>query len=181
MMDEIVNATLDSIFRRRSIRKYTNQPVKPEILELLLKAAMAAPTAMNCKPWEFVVITDPEILAQLRNQLIFGNRNAPAAILVCGNPSLSLNPAARLFWVQDCSLASENILIAATGLGLGTVWVGVHPVAEFVRVVREIAGLPKHITPLGLLFVGYPGEAKESRTQYDETRIHWQKYKKEKR
>jgi nitroreductase len=176
----IMNPTLDIIFRRRSIRKYTEQPVEPEKLDLLLKAAMAAPSAMNCKPWEFVVITDPEKLAQFRKRLIFGNRNAPAAILVCGNPSLSANPAARLFWIQDCSLAGENILIAAAGLGLGTVWVGVHPVAGFVRVVREIAGLPKHITPLGLIYIGYPAEEKLARTQYDKTRIHWEKYERRK-
>jgi len=173
-----MNPTLETIFHRRSIRKYADQLVEPEKLDLLLKAAMAAPSAMNCKPWEFVVITEPEKLAQFRKRLIFGNRNAPAAIVVCGNPSLSTNPAARLFWVQDCSLAGENILIAAEGLGLGTVWVGVHPVGEFVRVVREIAGLPKHITPLGLIYVGYPAEEKPARTQYDEKRVHWQKYEK---
>ena len=174
------NPTLETIFRRRSIRKFTDRPVEPEKLDLLLKAAMAAPSAMNCKPWEFVVVTNPDKLAQFRKRLIFGNRNAPAAIVVCGNPSLSANPAARLFWVQDCSLAGENILIAAVSLGLGTVWIGVHPVAEFVRVVREIIGLPKHITPLGLLYVGYPAEEKPERTQYDEKRVHWQKYKKHK-
>ena len=173
-----MNTSLDPIFQRRSIRVYTEQPVEPEKLDLLLKAAMAAPSAMNCKPWEFVVITDPEKLAQFRKRLIFGNRNAPAAIVVCGNPSLSVNPAARLFWVQDCSLAGENILIAASGLGLGTVWVGVHPVAEFVRIVREIVGLPKHVTPLGLIFVGYTAEKKQPRTQYDQNRVHWQKYQK---
>ena len=175
-----MNPTLDPIFHRRSIRVYTEKPVEPEKLDLLLKAAMAAPSAMNCKPWEFVVITDPEKLEQFRRRLIFGNRNAPAAILVCGNPSLSVNPAARLFWVQDCSLAGENILIAAAGLGLGTVWVGVHPVAEFIRIVREITGLPKHVKPLGLIYVGYPAEEKPARTQYDEKRVHWQKYKKQK-
>ena len=174
------NPTLETIFRRRSIRKFTDRPVEPEKLDLLLKAAMAAPSAMNCKPWEFVVVTNPDKLAQFRKRLIFGNRNAPAAIVVCGNPSLSANPAARLFWVQDCSLAGENILIAAVSLGLGTVWIGVHPVAEFVRVVREIIGLPKHITPLGLLYVGYPAEEKPERTQYDEKRVHWQKYEKRK-
>jgi len=173
-----MNPSLDPIFQRRSIRVYTEKPVEPEKLDLLLKAAMAAPSAMNCKPWEFVVITDPEKLALFRKRLIFGNRNAPAAILVCGNPSLSVNPAARLFWVQDCSLAGENILIAASGLGLGTVWVGVHPVAEFVRVVRDITGLPKHVTPLGLIYVGYPAEGKPARTQYDQKRVHWQKYQK---
>jgi nitroreductase len=175
-----MNSTLAPIFHRRSIRVYTEKPVEPEKLDLLLKAAMAAPSAMNCKPWEFVVITDPEKLEQFRRRLIFGNRNAPAAILVCGNPSLSVNPAARLFWVQDCSLAGENILIAAAGLGLGTVWVGVHPVAEFIRIVREITGLPKHVKPLGLIYVGYPAEEKPARTQYDEKRVHWQKYKKQK-
>ena len=175
-----MNPTLETILKRRSIRKYTDRPVEPEKLDLLLQAAMAAPSAMNCKPWEFVVVTDPEKLAQFRSRLIFGNRNAPAAIVICGNPSLSINPAARLFWVQDCSLAGENILIAATGLGLGTVWVGVHPVGEFVRVVREIVGLPKHITPLGLLYVGYAAEEKPARTQVDTDRIHWQKYQKRK-
>jgi nitroreductase len=174
------NLVLDTIFRRRSIRKYTDRAVEPEKLDLLLKAAMAAPSAMNCKPWEFVVVTDPEKLAQFRNRLIFGNRNAPAAIVVCGNPSLSINPAARLFWVQDCSLAGENILLAAEGLGLGTVWVGVHPVAEFVRVVRNITGLPRHVTPLGLIYVGYPAEEKPARTQFDGNRVHWQKYEKRK-
>jgi nitroreductase len=170
------NPILDTLFHRRSIRKYTDQPVEPEKLDLLMQAAMSAPTAMNCKPWEFVVVTDPEKLAQFRKRLIFGNRNAPAAIVVCGNPSLSVNPAAQLFWVQDCSLAGENILIAAAGLGLGTVWIGVHPVAEFVRVVREVVGLPKHVRPLGLIYVGYAAEEKPARTQYDAKRVHWQKY-----
>jgi nitroreductase len=171
-----MNSTLETIFRRRSIRKYTDQPVELEKLGLLLHAAMSAPSAMNCKPWEFVVVTDPEKLAQFRKRLIFGNRNAPVAIVVCGNPSLSANPAARLFWVQDCSNAAENILIAAASLGLGTVWVGVHPVAGFVRVVREIAGIPKHVTPLGLIYVGYPAEEKPARTQYDEKRVHQEMY-----
>lgn len=167
---------LEILFRRRSIRKYLEQPVEPEKLDLLLQAAMAAPSAMNCKPWEFVVVTDPDKLAQFRKRLLFGNRNAPAAIVVCGNPSRSANPTARLFWEQDCSAAVENILIAAVGLGLGTVWVGVHPVAEFERVVREVVGLPRHVTPLALVYVGYPAEEKPPRTQYDPERVHLETY-----
>jgi nitroreductase len=169
---------LEAIFRRRSIRKYSDQKVEPEKLDLLLKAAMAAPSAMNCKPWEFVVVTDPQKLAQFRQRLMFGNRNAPAAIVVCGNPGLTSNPAARLFWPQDCSLAGQNILLAAVSLGLGTVWVGVHPVGTFVRIVRQITRLPRHITPLGLLYIGYPAEEKSARTQYNPARVHWQEYKK---
>jgi nitroreductase len=172
-----MNSTLESIFKRRSIRKYTDKPVEPEKLDLLLQAAMAAPSAMNCKPWEFVIVTDPFKLSQFRKRLIFGNRNAPAAILVCGNPGLSVNPAARLFWQQDCSNAAENILIAAASLGLGSVWVGVHPVAEFVRIVRDIVNLPKHVTPLGLIYVGYPAEEKPARTQYNASRIHRDAYR----
>jgi nitroreductase len=176
-MDTVpVKSILEAIQQRRSIRKYTDQPVEAEKLEALLKAAMAAPSAMNCRPWEFVVVTEPERLAQFRSRLIFGNRNAPAAIVVCGNPSLSANPAARLFWMLDCSAAAENILIGAVGLGLGTVWVGVHPVGEFVRTVRQIIDLPKHVTPLALIYVGYPAEQKPARTQYDEQRVHREKY-----
>jgi nitroreductase len=171
-----MNISLETIFQRRSIRKYTDQPVEPEKLDLLMQAAMAAPSAMNCKPWEFVVVTDPQKLVQFRARLIFGDRNAPAAIVVCANPRLSVNPTGRLFWQQDCSAATENILIAAVGLGLGTVWVGVHPVAEFVRVVREIAGLPRHVTPLALIYVGYPAEQKPARTQYDASRVHHETY-----
>ena len=172
-----MNPTLETIFHRRSIRKYTDQPVEPEKLDLLLKAGMAAPSAMNCRPWEFIVVTDPEKLAQFRTRLIFGDRNAPAAIVVCGNPGLSTNPAARLFWVQDCSAAAENILIAAVGLGLGTVWIGVHPVAKFVKTVREIMSIPKSVTPLCIIYAGYPLDDKPARTQYDPQRIHYQGYK----
>ena len=157
-------------------RKYTAQPVEAEKLDLLLQAAMAAPSAMNCKPWEFVVVTDPEKLAQFRQRLIFGDRNAPAAIVVCGNPGLSANPAARLFWVQDCSAATENILVAAAGLGLGTVWIGIHPVAQFVKIVRQVVGLPRGVTPLSIVYVGYAEEGKPPRTQYDESRVFRQSY-----
>jgi nitroreductase len=96
--------------------------------------------------------------------------------VVCGNPGLSANPAARLFWVQDCSAATQNILIAAVGLGLGTVWIGVHPVAKFVKTVREIVSIPKKVTPLCIIYVGYTESEKPARTQYDEQRVYQQEY-----
>ena len=96
--------------------------------------------------------------------------------MVCGNPGLSTNPAARLFWVQDCSAAAQNILIAAVGLGLGTVWIGIHPVGMFVKTVREIMSIPKSVTPLCVIYVGYPLEYKPARTQYNPQRIHRQGY-----
>jgi nitroreductase len=173
-----MNPVIETIFKRRSIRKYKDQPVEPDKLDLLLQAGMAAPSAMNCKPWEFILVTDPEKLACFRKELIFGNRNAPAAIVVCGNPALSTNPAARMFWVQDCAAVAENILIAAVSLGLGTVWVGIHPVPGFVKTVRKILSIPRSVTPLNVIYVGYPLEEKPARTQYSGERVYQQVYSK---
>lgn len=170
------NPVIEAIFQRRSIRKYTDQPVETEKLDLLLQAGMAAPSAMNCKPWEFILVTRPDTMAQFRSRLMFGDRNAPAAIAVCANPGVSTNPAARLFWQQDCSAAVENIMIAAVSLGLGTVWIGIHPVRAFVSTVRKILKIPRGVTPLCLIYVGYPQEPKPARTQYDESRVFWETY-----
>lgn len=164
---------IDVIYSRRSIRKYKDTPVPKEILETLLKAAMAAPTATNAQPWEFVVVTEPVTLAALRGSTLFSRINAPALICVLGSERLQKNRAGQKFWVQDCSAATENILLAATALGLGTVWVGVHPITIFTRSVERILNLPDGVTPLNLIFVGYPDEVKEPRTQYEEKRVHW--------
>jgi nitroreductase len=171
---------MDTIFQRRSIRKYTPQAVEPEKLHSLLQAAMAAPTACNSQPWEFIVITDSDVLAQLRSKLLFGRYNAPAAIVVCGNEGIANNPASKLFWVQDCSAATENILIAATGLGLGSVWIGVHPMLPVASAVRSVLNIPDDVTPLCVIYVGYAAESKAARTQYNDQRVHWQVYEQSK-
>jgi nitroreductase len=172
---------MDTIFQRRSIRKYAPQEVEPEKLHSLLQAAMAAPTACNSQPWEFIVITDRDVLAQLRSKLFAGRYDAPAAIVVCGNDGIANNPVSKLFWVQDCSAATENILIAATGLGLGSVWIGVHPISPIVSAVRGVLGIPKDVTPLCVIYVGYAAESKPARTQYNEQHVHWQGYEQRKR
>ncbi len=167
---------LDHIMARRSIRQYQDQPVERDKIDLLLQAAMAAPSAMNIKPWEFVVVTSEAKLAQIRSALMFGKYNAPMAIAVCGNTSFFKHPMAAKFWVQDCAAATENILIAAAGLGLGTVWLGVHPIHNFTKKVSGILNLPDHVKPLNLIYVGYPAEEKPARTQYDPERVHWETY-----
>lgn len=167
---------LETIYARRSIRRYEDHPVEPEKLEMLLKAAMAAPSAMNMKPWEFVVVTKAETLADIRASLTFAKHNAPAAIVVCGNLSLFKNPMASKFWVQDCSAATENILLAAVELGLGTVWLGVHPIHNYIKKISKLLHLPEHVNPLNVIFVGYPAEEKTPRTQYDASRVHWETY-----
>lgn len=167
---------LDTIYARRSIRKYQEKPVEKEKIETLLKAAMAAPSAMNFKPWEFVVVTNQDKLDAIRSALMFGKFNAPMAIVVCGNTSIFKHPASTKFWVQDCSAATQNILLAAVNLGLGTVWCGVHPVHNFTKRISEIFGLPSHVIPLNVIYVGYPDEEKPARTQYDPDRVHWERY-----
>lgn len=164
------------ILSRRSIRKFTDEPVSPKEIDLLLQAAMAAPSASNRKPWEFVVVTDVDQLRRLRRPLIFGKYEAPLAIVVCGNTRRAYPGAARGFWIQDGSAATQNILLAAVALGLGACWIGVHPVGPFIKGVKRILGLPRHVEPLGLIYVGHPAEAKPARTQYDARRIHWQRY-----
>jgi nitroreductase len=167
---------LDLIFKRRSVRIFSKKSVEKETLTKLLQAAMAAPSASNSRPWEFIAISDPETLEELRKSLKYGKYNAPAAIVVCANLDLAQNESALRFWAQDCSAATENILIAAAGMDLGTVWIGSYPKEDVMQIEREILGIPDNVTPLSLVYVGYPAEEPQPRTQYDAQRVHWDKY-----
>jgi nitroreductase/GNAT superfamily N-acetyltransferase len=160
---------LEAIYARRSIRQYTDEPVSEGDIQELLKAAMAAPSANDQQPWHFCVVTDREKLDALAEVLPYGKMlfKAPLALVVCGDPSISSR-----FWVQDCSAATENLLVAVAGLGLGAVWLGVEPNAERVRAVAGILGIPDEMGVLNVISVGHPAEEKESRTQYDAARVH---------
>ena len=167
---------LGHIYRRRSIRKFTSQKVADEVIVSLLKAAMAAPSATNARPWEFVVVTDEDRLKKLEANLPFGRHGAPLMIVPLGNPALALNRAAQKFWQQDLSAATENILIAAAGMGLGGCWIGVYPIHWLVKRISAVLGLPEGVFPLCVINLGYPATRKSPRTQYDERRVHWQVY-----
>lgn len=160
---------IHTIFARRSIRSYTAEAVSAEHVKTLLEAAMAAPSASNLKPWHFVVATDRQTLDSLAEVHPHGKMlfEAPLCIAVCGDR----NTSAR-YWVQDCSAATENLLLAAAALGLGAVWLGVHPIEERVRDIRQVLNLPETIIPLNLISIGHPAEEKEPRTQYEEGRVH---------
>jgi nitroreductase len=163
-----VDKRLNMIFARRSIRAYSGEAVSEEEIQSLLEAGMAAPSASNQKPWHFVVVTERELLRILGGFHRFWKMtaNAEVAIAVCGDPAISG------WWVQDCSAATENILVAATGLGLGAVWLGCHGRPEREQAVRDALGIPADIGVLSLLSIGHPGEEKEARTQYDADRVH---------
>lgn len=162
---------LDFIFSRRSIRRFTAEKVSDDQVKVLLEAAMAAPTAMNLQPWHFLVIDDPVKLADLRKVLPFGKMQVPLAISVCGNLGSVKKLVTERFWVQDCSAATQNLLLAANALGLGAVWCGVHPINRLESSLRTILNLPETVIPLNLVYVGHPDEEKPARTQYDLKRI----------
>jgi len=167
---------LEIIYRRRSIRSFTSRPVERELLLELLRAAMAAPSAVNRQPWEFVVVTEPERLSQLQEILHYGPYSATAAVLVCGRPDLAHNEADGNFWAQDCSAATENLLIAASGLELGSLWLPVYPKGEVIRKVNRLLGIPSFVIPLNVILIGWPDEHRPPRSQFREERVHWEQY-----
>jgi nitroreductase len=165
---------IEAMYKRRSIRKYKDRVVEREKLDKLLSVAMAAPTAMNSKPWHFVVVDDKEKMNGLRDVMEYGKYNAPAAIVVCGDMKETLPGANKNFWIQDCSSALTNILNGAVELGLDTVWLGAYPKAEQVKDIMRYFNMPENIVPLGVVYVGYGGEEKEARTQFDSSKVSYQ-------
>ncbi len=163
---------MDSILKRRSIRKYKDIKVSNEIVEDLLKAAMAAPSAGNEQPWEFVVLRDKEIMKNITEIHPYSKMllKSDVAIVVCGDEKKEVFKG---YWVQDCSAATENILLAAQDMGLGAVWLGVYPIADRVEKIQEILGLPSSVVPLSIVPVGYPDEEKTPGDRFDKTRIHY--------
>ena len=163
----------EALLKRRSVRTFTDEVVGESQIEELLHAAMSGPSACNRCPWEFFVITNPEKLDELRSASRFTKMNAPLAIVVCGNLSRALPVQLSAYWIQDCSAATENILLRATDLGLGTVWCGIHPQKRAEERVKEILDLKDKWIPLNIIWIGHPAENPEARDQYDEKRIHY--------
>lgn len=175
---KIENITVDNILTRSSVRAYTDQSVSEEQIDTLLRAAMSAPTAVNKQPWQFLVITDratlDSIAANFKN--IHMAQHAPAAIVVCGNLDKALEGDAQAYWIQDCSAATENLLLAAHGMGLGAVWCGIYPIQERVQQLREMLSIPSHLVPLNVIPVGYPKAPQKPKDKYDPERIHFNRF-----
>ncbi len=163
------------ILNRRSIRKYQQKSVESEKVRDLLRAAMAAPSAGNRQPWHFVVVTERETLDRLAEDHPYGKmlHQAPLCIAVCGEPEASSGGA---YWVQDCSAAMQNLLLAADSLGLGAVWLGVYSSEKREQTVSNALQLPEHIRPLGLASIGYPAEQKPPSDRYDESKVHHESF-----
>lgn len=170
-------AAIENIMTRTSIRQFKAQPVEQDKVDILLKAAMAAPSALNLQPWHFIVINDKETIA-----LLSGKRptNAPLMIAVCGDTDKTMLPdgSTKLpdFWVEDVSAATENLLLAAHALGLGAVWTGVYPAMDRTAEVANVLNCPQNIVPLAVVRVGYPDESPEPKNKYKEENISYNKF-----
>ena len=167
-------AVLDNIASRTSVRAFQERPVGADTVELLLRAAMAAPSARDRRPWAFVVVDDKTLLRQLADSLPYAQSAAaaPMAVVVCGVLSESRGATNAGWWVQDAAAASENLLLAAHAVGLGAVWTGVYSYEDRVRAVRSILGLPRHVVPLNVIPVGYPAENPAPKQKWDPSKVH---------
>ena len=170
-------AAIENIMTRTSIRQYKDQPVEQEKIDIMLKAAMAAPTAVNLQPWHFIVIDDKNTLKLLSGQQ---PNNAPLMIAVCGDTNKTTMPDGKGklpdFWVQDVSAATENLLLAAHAQGLGAVWTGVYPVMERVAEVANVLNCPENIIPLAVVRIGYPDESPEPKDKFKQENISYNKF-----
>ncbi len=166
-------AVLDNIATRTSIRDYEARPVEKEKVEKMLRAAMAAPTAMNKQPWHFVVVEQRSVLDSLAD----ANPNAkmllkaPLAIVVCGDMDKVIEGGGRDFWIQDASAATENLLLAAHAMGLGAVWTGAYPSEERSKAISATLSLPDNLVPLNMIVIGYPAEHPQPKDKFKEENI----------
>lgn len=166
------NDMLELIKKRRSIRKYTDQTVTDEQMRQLLEAAMAAPSGSNLQPWEFVVVRDPDLKRQLAQTHTWSHMCTDAAVVfvVCGNERASRH------WVEDTSAATQNLLLAAAAMNLGAVWVAMYPHSDREPHARRVLAIPEEIRILCLVPVGHPAESKPPRTQYNESKVHYERW-----
>lgn len=166
---------LQAIMTRRSIRKYQDKPVSDDQVKTILEAAMMAPSAGNAQPWQFVVVKDKQAQSKIKdiNPYAAMAENAFLGILVCGD--LRLEKFAG-YWVQDCSAAIQNILLAAHGIGLGAVWTGIHPIKERENGFKKLFDLPLEVIPLAYIVIGYPDQDLKTPDRFKQERVHYEKW-----
>ncbi len=168
-----MNPLLNNIFARRSVREYQTKDVEDALVRDLLEAAMAAPSAVAKDPWEFIVVRDRAMLIRIVTGLPNGKMLADAAlgIVVCGDLHRA-HDGQLSYLLQDCSAAIENLLLAASMLGLGVCWLGVHPREERVAHIRDLLNVPEHVLPVSVMSIGWPAESPPARTRYRDEAVH---------
>lgn len=162
--------TIKAIMTRRSIRTWTNEPVTEEERQIILAAAMNAPSAADARPWHFVTLNDPEKINAFTD--MGGTEmlvESTFMVLVCGDPGKEIYPG---FWPQDCSCAAQNMQLAAHDIGIGAVWIAIYPLEERVQKCRAILGVPEKMVPFALLAMGVPNEVLPPEERFDPTMVH---------
>lgn len=172
------NQAINNIMTRVSVRQFTGEKISSEQIDTLLRAAMAAPSAINKQPWAFIVVTEEEVLNRLGEALPYSrcNNHPACAIIPCGDLSKAIEGEMGAFWVNDVSAATENLLLAVHAMGLGAVWTGLHPDMKRAAMVQELLGLPEHIIPLCVVPVGVPAEQPAVKNKYNEANIHYNRW-----
>lgn len=170
------DVVMSNILQRKSVRSFTNQPIEKSKLDTLVRAAMAAPTGKDMRPWKFVVVNDKQAMKSLAAQLPYGKMlaEAQAAIVVCGDMSVvDKDGKPSTNWTFDCSAATENLLLQAEAMGLGAVWTGAYPYDERVAAVKAALKLPNNIIPLNVIPIGYPKGNPQPKDKYNADNIHY--------
>lgn len=164
-------SAIDAIKTRRSVRQFTAEPVGDELLRTILACGMQAPSACNEQPWQFVVLRDRKLLAEVGgiNPYAGYAKTAPLAVLVAGDTRLE---KCQGYWFEDCSACAENMLLAAHALGLGAVWTGIYPLPERVAGFRKLCDLPQTVIPLALLVMGHPAKTPAPQDRFRPDRVH---------
>jgi len=178
------NEVIKNIMTRVSNRHFNDEPVAREDVDVLLHAAMAAPSAMDYEPWHFIVVQDTDLIRSLKSILPYVKmmNDSSTGIVVCGDITLYERISRiegednTLYWVQDCSAASQNILLAAHSMDLAAVWTGIFPLQGRVRKLQDLLGLPTHIVPLNLIVVGHPAAPAVPKDKWDTQKIHYNKF-----
>ncbi len=174
-----MNPVIETILARASVRQYAGRPPSLGQLETLVRAGMAAPSAVDRRPWEFIVVTDSGLLERLRDRLPHCKMVAQAgsAIVVVGDRLRQHRGFELDYWIMDCSAAVQNILLAASSLGLGAVWTAAHPDPQRVAAVREILGISgDHLVPLAVIPVGIPAGETGAKDKWDPARVHFNRF-----
>ena len=165
----------EGIVSRRSVRRFTEQPVEKDIIEDVIKAAMYAPSAHNAREWEFVVVDDKALIEAISETSPYAKfaKSAPVVVVICGNTE---KEKVAGFWVQDCSAAMQNMLLAVHSKKMGATWCGIHPIADLEMAIQELLELPGHIIPLGLCVMGYTEHSPRQPDRFEPEKIHYNKY-----
>jgi nitroreductase len=164
-----------AILKRRSIRKYSNKKLPKQVVNDLLKAAMYSPSAMNNQAWQFIVIDDRPKLDEVLKVITHAEmlRSAQTAILICGDLNLEKNID---YIQQNCSAATQNMMLWAYGVGLGSCWIGVYPVQETVSGLQKLFNLPEHVIPISMVSLGYPAENPIADERFKTEKVHFNRW-----